>query len=83
MSLTQTTTSPPREGEPVRIVDRASAYGMEVSTEKGKTRTYSTNTIGADISTNRRKLEVTSFENLGATLCKDGTCSAEIRNRTA
>ena len=31
---------------------------------------------------NRQTLEeVTSFKNLGATLCKDGTCSAEIRIR--
>ena len=33
---------------------------------------------------NRQTLEeVTSFKNLGATLCKDGTCSAEIRIRIA
>ena len=32
---------------------------------------------------NGQKLEeVTSFKYLGATLCKHGTCSAEVRNRT-
>ena len=46
--------------------------------------TKSTNNISADISTNGRKFEVvTSFKYLGATLCKDGTCSAEIRIRIA
>ena len=32
-----------------RLVDRAAAYGMEVSTEKSKIMTNSTNTISADI----------------------------------
>ena len=46
--------------------------------------TKSTNNISADISTNGRKFEkVTTFNYLGATLCKDGTCSAEIRIRIA
>ena len=46
--------------------------------------TNSTNTISADISMNGQKLEaVTSFKYLGATLCKDGTCSAEDRTRIA
>ena len=64
-----------------RPVDRAAAYGMEVSTEKSKIMTKSMN-ISADISMNGQKLEeVTSFKYLGATLCKDGTCSAEVRNR--
>ena len=40
--------------------------------------------ISADISINGQKLqEVTSFKYLGATLCKDGTCSAETRIRIA
>ena len=34
----------------------------------------------ADISMNGQKLEdLTTFKFLGATMCKDGTCSAEIR----
>ena len=33
-----------------RIVDRTPAYGMEVSTEKSKTMTNSTNNLSADIS---------------------------------
>ena len=46
--------------------------------------TNSTNNIGADISMNGQRLdEVTSFKYLGATLCKDGTCSAEVRIRIA
>ena len=46
-----------------RIVDRTPAYGMEVSTEKSKTMTNSTNNLSADISMNGQKLEeVTSFK---------------------
>ena len=64
------------------LFDRTRANGMEVSTERSKTMTNSTNNIGADISMNGQKLEdMISFKYLGATLCKDGTCSAEIRVR--
>ena len=42
------------------------------------------NNINADISMNGWRLEeVTSFKYLGATLCKDGTCSAKICIRIA
>ena len=42
------------------------------------------NNISAIISMNSQKLEkVTSSKYLVATLCKDGTCSAEIRIRIA
>ena len=51
---------------------------MEVSTEKSKIVTNSMNNITADIGMNGRKLEeVNSFMYLGATLCKDDTCSAK------
>ena len=54
-----------------RLIDRAMAYGMEISTEKSKIMTNSKNNISADISMNGQKLEdVTSFKYLGATLCK-------------
>ena len=57
---------------------------MEVSTEKSKIMTNSMNNISADICMNGQKLEeVTSFKYLGATLCKDGTCSAEVDIRIA
>ena len=57
---------------------------MEVSTEKRKIMTNTSNNINADISMNGQKLEeVTSFKYLGATLCKDGTCSADVRFRIA
>ena len=57
---------------------------MEVSIEKSKMKTNSTNYINADISMNGRKLEeVTSFKYLGPTLCEAGTCSAETRIRIA
>ena len=57
---------------------------MEVTTEKRKIMTNSTNNISADISMNGQKLEeVTSFKYLGATPCKDSTCSAEVRIRIA
>ena len=40
--------------------------------------------LSADISMNSQKLEkVTGFKYLGATLCKDGTCSTEVRIRIA
>ena len=46
--------------------------------------TNSTNNINADISMNDQKLEeVSSFKYLGAVLCKDGTCSAEVGIRIA
>ena len=45
-----------------RLVDTAMVHGMEVSTEKSKTMTNSTNNISADFSTNGQRLEeVTSF----------------------
>ena len=57
-----------------RLIDRATAYGMEVSTEKSKINANSTNNIGADVSMKCQKLkERTSFKYLGGTLCKDGT----------
>ena len=65
------------------LADGATAYGMEVSKENSKIMTNSMN-ISADISMNGQKLEgVTSFRELGAALCKDGICSAEIRIRIA
>ena len=67
-----------------RLIDRAIAYGMEVSTEKSKIMTHSTNNISGDISMNGQKVEeMTSFKYLGATFCKDGTCSSEIHIRIA
>ena len=63
-------------------VDRARAYEMEVSTQKSKVVTNRVNNFGANVRMNDQKLEeVTSFKYLGATLCKHGTCSAEIRIR--
>ena len=57
--------------------------GIEVGTEKSKIMANSTN-ISADIRMNVPKLEeVTGFKYLGATLCKDGTCSAEVHIRIA
>ena len=46
-----------------RLVDRATAYGMEVSREKRKIMTSSVNNISVDISINGQKLggEVVSF----------------------
>ena len=67
-----------------RIVDRATAYGMEVSTKKSKIITNSTNNFGADFKMDGQKLdELTSFKHLWATLCKYGICSAEVRIRIA
>ena len=67
-----------------RLVDTATSCGMEVITAKSKIMTNSTNNISADISMNGQKLEeVTSFKYLGATLCRNDTCSAEVRIRIA
>ena len=61
------------------LVDRERAYGMEISPEKSKAMTNSVNNIGAHISMNSQQFEeVTNFKYLGATLCKDGTCSTQI-----
>ena len=52
---------------------------MEVSTEKSKVIKENTSDISADISMNGQMLEkVASLKFLEASLCKDGTCSAEI-----
>ena len=51
-----------------RLVDTATAYGTEISTEKSKIMTNSANKISADI-TMRGQMseEVTSFKYMGAT----------------
>ena len=55
---------------------------MEVSTEKSKVMVSSTESITSNITMNGELLEeVSSFKYLGATLSKDGTCTAEIRIR--
>ena len=61
-----------------RLVDRTTAsYGMDVSTEKSKI-------ISAYIGMIGQKLEeLTSFKYLGETLCKDGTCKADVCVRIA
>ena len=67
-----------------KFEDRATAYGMEVSTEKSKIITNSRINISLDISMNGQRLEeVTRLKYLRETLCKDGTCSAEVRIRIA
>ena len=58
-----------------RLVEEARAYGMEISTEKNKIMTDSTNNTRADISMKSQKSEeVTSFKCMGKTLYKGGTC---------
>ena len=59
-----------------RLVDRATAYGMKVSKEKRKDHDQ-------QHKQHQKLEEVTSFKYLGATLCKNGTCSAEVRTRIA
>ena len=67
-----------------RLVGREAVYGTAVSTEKSKIMTNSTENVSTDISMNGQKLEeVTSSKYLRATLCKDGTCSAEVCTRIA
>ena len=65
-------------------VDRATGCRKEVSADKSKIMTNSTTNTSVDISMNRRKLGgMTSFKYPGATLCKNGTCVAEVRIRIA
>ena len=58
---------------------------MEVSTEKSKIMTTSTNNISAKFSMKDQKLEeVTSLKYLhGSNPVQKGTCAAEIRGRIA
>ena len=57
---------------------------MKVSTEKSKIMTNSMIDISTDISMNGQKLnDVTSLKYLGATMCTDGTCSAQVCIRIA
>lgn len=65
-----------------RLVERAGAYGMEVSSEKSKVMVNSANNTNAQISMNGQQLEeVAAFKYLGATLTKDGRSTTEIRVR--
>mgnify|MGYP006273469667 CR=1 FL=1 len=67
-----------------RLVDRADAYGMEVSTEKSKVLVNSANDTTAQIYMNGQQLEeVDAFKYLGATLTKDGRSTTEIKTRLA
>ena len=67
-----------------RLVERATVYGIIDRAENSKLMTNNTNTISADTSMNGQKLdEVNSSTYVGATLCMDGTCSAQICIRIA
>ena len=67
-----------------RLTNRASAYGMEVSTEKSKVMVNTLDDTTAQIYMNGEKLEeVSSFKYLGATLTKDGRSLKEIKIRIA
>ena len=64
----------------------ARAYGMKNQHRKKQDfdQQHEQYSHSADISMNSQKLEeVTSLKYLGATLCKDGTCSEEIHIRIA
>ena len=66
----------------VKVMTRRQSndYGTEISTEKSKIMANSTNNKCMD----EQKLEeVTSVKYLRAASCKDGTCSVEVRIRTA
>lgn len=67
-----------------RLEERASAYGMEVSSEKSKVLINSQTKAEAEIYMNGERLEVVdAFKYLGATLTKDGRSTAEIKTRLA
>ena len=66
------------------LASSASAYGMEISTEKSKVMVNSVNNTPANITMNGETLEVvTSFKYLGAILTDDGTSTTEVRTRIA
>ena len=67
-----------------KLVDSAGAFGMEGSSEKSKIMINSRKDIAANITMNEEPLEqVDNFKYLGASLSKDGTCTAEVRIRIA
>ena len=67
-----------------RLVDRADAYGMEVSSEKSKAMLNSSTSTTVTITMNGEELEqVESFKYLGSTLTADGRSTAEVKIRLA
>ena len=64
-------------------VDRAGAYGVEVSSKKSKLMVNSANNISADITMNGHKLDVEAFKYLGSTITTDGRSPAEVKIRIA
>ena len=62
-----------------KLVDSAGAFGMEGSSEKSKIMINSRKDIAANITMNEEPLEqVDNFKYLGASLSKDGICTAEV-----
>ena len=69
---------------PDRLVDRAGAYGMEVSSEKSKVMVNSLDAPPINIIMNGETLEeVDAFKYLGSTMTKDGRSDKEISIRLA
>lgn len=67
-----------------KLVERAGAYAMEISTEKSKVMVNSIKDTTTNITIGGQKLEeVEGFKYLGATFSKDGSCIADIRIRIA
>lgn len=65
-----------------KLSSSAGSYGMEISTDKSKIMINTTGDSSSNIYMNGQKLEeVDSFKYLGATLSKDGSCTAEVRIR--
>ena len=67
-----------------RLTTRATAHGMEVSSEKSKVMVNSNEDKKANIVMNGERLEeVEKFKYLGAYIAKDGHSSAEVKTRLA
>ena len=72
-------------GELTELVDTTSAaYGMELSTEKGKIMAIATERTQPEIKVRGKTLEqVESFKYLGPQITKDGRSDTEIKSRLA
>uniref|UniRef100_A0A3Q0RSH2 Reverse transcriptase domain-containing protein n=1 Tax=Amphilophus citrinellus TaxID=61819 RepID=A0A3Q0RSH2_AMPCI len=67
-----------------KMVDRAEAYGMEVSSDKSKVTVNSNDNNSVNIAMyGKQPEEAEGFKYFGSTITKDDRCTAEIKSRIA